>query len=106
MNSKYGRLSGRKGPPSAEARCLEPEVQDKHDLQGMRWDEQTYVAARELRAAASLGQGWMPFSAPGLSVGPSLLRNHVRVDLLDQHGTPRSLLVTSADLAHWLAGIH
>jgi hypothetical protein len=45
----------------------------------------------------------MPFSAPGLSVGPSVLRNHVRVDLLDRDGTARSLLVSSADLERWLA---
>ena len=104
MHTKYARLNTRSPANGGGARCLAPEqthgTQDLHDT---RWDEQTYAAARELRDTAAQALGWMPFSAPGLSVGPSMLRNHVRVDLLDQDGTPRSLLVSSADLARWLA---
>jgi hypothetical protein len=104
MHTKYARLNSRKPAPGIDARCLVPEhTQSTQNLQDTRWGEQTYAAARELRETAAQALGWMPFSAPGLSVGPSMLRNHVRVDLLDHDGTPRSLLVSSADLVRWLA---
>lgn len=104
MQSKYARLVSRRPASSANARCAVPEqAQSTQDLHAKRWNEQTYAAARELREATTRNIPWMPFSAPGLSVGPSLLRNHLRVDLLDQNGTPWSLLVSSADLERWLA---
>jgi len=104
MHTKYARLRARISGSRGGAGCLVPEeAQSTRDLQETRWDERTYAAARELRASASADLGWLPFSAPGLSVGPSVLRGHVRVDLLDQDGTPRSLLVSSAALAQWLA---
>ena len=105
MHTKYARLNTRSPANGvAGARCLVPEQKDgTQGLHDTRWGEQTYAAARELRDTAAQALGWMPFSAPGLSVGPSMLRNHVRVDLLDQDGLPRSLLVSSADLARWLA---
>jgi len=103
MQTKYKRLTST-APRNSEVSCLVPEqTRPAALLEGTRWGEETYVAARELRDAAAKDSGWMPFSAPGLSVGPSLIRNHLRVDLYDQRGEARSLLVSSAELARWLA---
>jgi len=103
MQSKYKRLASHRPNHSADACYLVPEqARPVATLEDAHWGEQTYLAARELREAAARNSGWLPFSAPGLSVGPSMLRNHLRVDLYDQHGEPRSLLVSSVDLARWL----
>src|SRR3954469_16810302 len=103
MQSKYKRLTAPRAKHSADAGYHAPEqARPVATLEESRWGEQTYLAARELREAASKNTGWLPFSAPGLSVGPSMLRNHLRVDLHDQHGEPHSLLVSSVDLARWL----
>jgi len=107
MQDKYDRLAnrGRESPHGDGRIAIVDAMIDSAGFERVDWNDQTYAAARALFAALASGAGWFPFSAPGLSVGPSVRPDLLRVDLVDSDDRPCAFLATQADLFHWISRI-
>jgi len=89
--------------PDAVETTVEPVVASAATIADRTFAPETYAAAARLRAALASHKHWFPFSAAGLSVGPSVLPNLLRIDLVANDGAPLALLMTLADLTSWLS---
>jgi hypothetical protein len=105
MHDKYpqSRTRGVVASTPDDGVAIEPVVACAAEIAGRTFAPETYAAAGRLRAALDSQRHWFPFSAAGLSVGPSVLPNFLRIDLVANDGAPLALLMTLSDLTSWLA---
>jgi len=99
---KYRRFKTPCTPFAVVGADVVENVIDALGIERGNWNTATYEAAGTLRSAIVAGEAWFPFSAQGLSVGPSVRPDMLRVDLIDHAAQPHSYLVRSGELLAWV----